>query len=323
MKFKINGLIILQVLLSNLLYGQTEDLTKYLPQVRAVNKFLSALPDIDISTTEKLAKARAMFSIPVKTVLTAQNRVINNVRIRIFRPDSVRAVVLEIHGGGWCMGSPEQDDGPNDVMARTCKVAVVSVDYRLSPEHVYPAQADDCETILTWLLKNTRSEFGTDKIILSGESAGSQLAIVILIRLRNKQETIKNVIGLSLFYGCYDLSGTPSNRQNTAAITLRKKERTQVLEKTFPNKSPEELRDSSISPLFANLDGLPPAIFSVGALDPLIDDSKFMATRWESAGNQTILKVYPECPHIFNKFQTQMAGAANRIVYKWIDNLLK
>ena len=186
------------------------------------------------------------------------------------------------------MGSPGQDDGQNDLMARTCKVAVVSIDYRLAPENPYPAQVDDCETILTWLLKNSRAEFGTDKIILSGESAGSQLAVVTLIRLRNKQADIKNVIGLSLFYGCYDISGTPSNRQSTASITLRKKERTQVLEKVFPGKSPEELRDSSLSPLFASLNGLPPAIFSVGALDPLIDDSKFMAARWESAGNQTI-----------------------------------
>jgi acetyl esterase len=323
MKFKINLLLILQFLLAGLLFGQTEDLTKYLPEVRAVNKFVSGFPDLDISTPENLAKARAMFANTVKTVLTGQNRVINNVSVRVFRPDTVRAVVLEIHGGGWCLGSAEQDDGPNDAMARACKVAVVSVNYRLSPENAYPAQADDCETILAWLLKNSKSEFGTEKIILSGESAGAHLATVILIRLRNKQENIKNVIGLSLFYGCYDLSLTPSARQNTSVITLRRKEGIQMLAKTFPNKSPEQLRDSTLSPLFANLGGLPPAFFSVGTLDPLIDDSKFMAARWESAGNQTILRVYPECPHIFNRLQTQMGNIANNNVYKWMDSLLK
>jgi acetyl esterase/lipase len=261
---------------------------------------------------EKLAKSRALFPNMMKVVLTPHDKVIENIRVRSFRPDTIRAVVMQIHGGGGFIGSPEQDDGINDAMARSCKVAVVSVAYRLLPEHPYPAQADDCETILKWLLKNSKSEFGVDKIILSGESAGAYLATVVVIRLRNKQEDIKNVVGLSLFYGVYDLSGTPSNRSDTSKIILTKKLRIQFAEKSFPTKTPEQLRDSTFSPLFANLGGLPPAIFIVGAIDPIIDDSKFMAARWQSAGNQTILKVYPESPHSFNRFPTQIARASKQ-----------
>jgi acetyl esterase len=324
MKLKKIYQLILLVFASNLSFGQSEDLTKYLPEVRAINKVAAALPQFDLSTPEKIAKSRTLFYTPVKTVLTPQNRVVQNISIRIFRPDTMRAVVMDIHGGGFCVGSAKEDDQQNDVLARTCKVAVVSIDYRLSPENPYPAQVDDCETILTWLLKNSKSEFGVEKIIISGESAGSNLATLILIRLRDKQVNIKNVVGLNLFYGGYDLSGTPSSRQyDSNAIFISKRVLNQFFEKTFPNKSLEQLRDPTISPLFANLNALPPALFSVGDLDPLLDDSKFMASRWESTGNQTILKIYPECPHAFNKLPTQMANVANNNVYKWINNLLR
>jgi len=323
MKFKLSLLLILSLFISCFSFGQGEDFTKYLPEARAFNKIAAGFPEIDISTPEKLSKSRPLFPNMTKIVLAPANRVIENVRVRIYRPDTIRAVVLQMHGGGGFLGSPEQDDGINDDMARSCKVAVVSVAYRLAPEHPYPAQTDDCETILKWLLKNSKSEFGVDKIILSGESAGAYLATAIVIRLRNKQEDIRNVVGLSLFYGVYDLSGTPSNRSDTSRIILTKKLRAQFTEKSFPAKNPEQLRDSTYSPLFANLGGLPPAIFSVGAIDPIVDDSKFMAARWQSAGNQTVLKVYPESPHSFNRFPTQMARMANNTVYEWIDTLLK
>ena len=323
MKFKTSPLLILATVWSVLSTGQEGDLTKYLPEVRAFNKVAATLPELDVSTPQNLSKTRALFPNTTKILLTPENRMIENTRVRIFRPETIRAVVLQIHGGGFCFGSPEQDDGINDAMARACKVAVVSVAYRLAPEHAYPAQVDDCETILTWLLKNSKSEFGVNQIILSGESAGSYLAAAILLRIRNKKVDFKNVIGLSLFYGSYDLSGTPSLRQDTSKILITKKFIAQLKQTIFPTQTPEQLRDSTISPLFATLTGLPPAIFSVGSLDPLIDDTEFMAARWKSAGNQITLKVYPECPHSFNRFPTQMAAIANDTVYKWIDDLLK
>ena len=324
MKHKKSYQIILLFFVYNLSFAQSEDLTKYLPEVRAINKVAATLPQFDLSTPEKIVKSRVLFYKPVKTVLTPRDSVIDNISVRIFRPDTILAVVMEIHGGGWCVGSAKEDDQQNDVLARTCKVAVISVDYRLSPENVYPAQVDDCENILLWLLKNVRSRFGVEKIILSGESAGANLATLILIRSRNKQVNIKNIIGLNLFYGAFDISGTPSSRlSDTYAIFISKKVLHQFYEKTFPNKSLEQLRDPTISPLFANLNGLPPALFSVGGLDPLLDDSRFMASRWESSGNQSILKIYPECPHAFNKLPTKMANVANNNVYKWINDLLR
>lgn len=323
-KSKILACLFLTFSVSNSSFCQTEDFSKYLPEVREVNKVVSGFPELDISTIEKLLKFRAMPSNPSKTTLTPQNKIMGKVRVRIFRPDTIKAVVMEIHGGGWCLGTLEGNDKQNDELARTCQVAVVSIDYRLTPENAYPACVDDCETVLAYLLNNSKSEFGTDKIILTGESAGAHLAVTALLRLKNKQVNIKNVRGLNLFYGVYDISQTPSSRQITSnSIMLTKNVLAQFYSWAFPNKNSEQLRDPSFSPLYDNLQNLPPAFFSVGALDPLLDDSKFMASRWESAGNKAILTVYPECPHNFNRFNTQMANIANAKVYDWINSLIK
>src|ERR1043165_2348735 len=127
MKFKTSPFLVLATIWSILSFGQNEDLTKYLSEVRAFNKVAATLPELDVSTPQNLSKTRALFPNTAKILLTPENRMIENIRLRIFRPDTIRAVVLQIHGGGFCIGSPEQDDGINDAMARACKVAVVSV----------------------------------------------------------------------------------------------------------------------------------------------------------------------------------------------------
>ena len=78
----------------------------------------------------------------------------------------------------------------------------------------------------------------------------------------------------------------------------------------LPGTTDEERRAPEISPLYADLSGLPPALFTVGALDPLIDDSLFMAARWEAAGNEATLRVYPESVHGFIRFPTAITMLA-------------
>ena len=120
--------------------------------------------------------------------------------------------MLDIHGGGWCEGSALSDAQANDAMARTCKVAVVSVDYRLAPENPFPACIYDCEAAAKWLLNNCKTEFGTDKIFISGGSAGGHLAAVTTLYVRDSLHAIDKVKGVNLVYGVYDLGSTPSHR---------------------------------------------------------------------------------------------------------------
>ena len=132
-----------------------------------------------------------------------------SISVRVFVPTQVHGVYLHIHGGGFALGEACISDQRNEAIARECDVAVVSVDYRLAPEHPYPAGPDDCEAAALWLIAQAQVEFGTDRLLIGGESAGGTLAVVTLLRLRDRHG-FRGFSAANLVFGVYDLSGTPS-----------------------------------------------------------------------------------------------------------------
>lgn len=300
--------------------------SSYLPEVRAFNKQLAQMPQgASVLTPEGLAAARnpMMPGNSSKTQLQPSVKYIpgpgGDLPLRIFKPAAIRAVVLQIHGGGWSLGTAASDDIQNDIMARTCNVAVVSVDYRLAPEHPFPACIDDCKAAAKWLVQNAMKEFGTDRLFISGASAGGHLSAVTTLYIRDSLQAIDKVKGVNLIYGCFDLSRTPSCRMATdSTLFLTRKYLDDTYELVFHGFSNEQLRNPHYSPLYADLRHLPPALFTIGTADPLVDDTYFMEARWRLAGNKTFLAVYPESPHAFNFFPSQMARAANEKMFQWI-----
>jgi acetyl esterase len=237
---------------------------------------------------------------------------------RVIRPDQVRAAYLDIHGGAWMIGSPRMDDVENDALARECGVATISIDYRMAPEHRLADAMDDCEAAALWLLDHARPDFGADELLIGGGSAGAHLAAMTLIRLRDRHGAANRFLGANLVYGCFDLSGTPSSRRRRVdSWVLRPALFDAVHQYVLDSQDPEALRDPSISPLYADLAGLVPALFTVGTLDPLLDDSLFMAARWQIAGNPAELAVYPESEHGFTGMPTGMARAAQARQQTW------
>ncbi len=307
-----------------------EDYSGYLPEVRNFNKMLSQFPQSGtILTKEGLEKSRQSMKAFIKTKAILKPSIKNiqgpagNIPLTIFKPDTIRGIVLDIHGGGWYQGSPENDAQFNDELARTSKVAVVSVDYRLAPENPFPACIEDCKAAAKWLITNAEKEFGTDKIFLSGGSAGGHLAAVTTLYIRDSLKAIEKVKGANFIYRVYDLSRTPSYRLATDSSFLSKKAMDEIFQLVFNGWSTEKLQQPQYSPLYADLHGLPPALFTVGAADPLADDTYFMEARWRAAGNKTYLAVYPESPHGVDIFPTQMAKLAKHKMYQWIKELCK
>jgi acetyl esterase/lipase len=304
-----------------------EDYSAYLPGQVAFNKQLSHMPPTpSLLTKEGLAAARKSTFFTPPLVLQPAVKTIKgpggDLQLRIFKPDTIRGVVLDIHGGGWSLGTAASMDPMNDVMARTCKVAVVSVDYRLAPEYAFPACIEDCKAAAKWLVNNSKKEFGTDKLFISGGSAGAHLTALTTIYVRDSLHAIDHVKGVNLIYGCYDLGRTPSCRKSTdSTIILNKKYMDETFELVFHGWRTDQLQQPQYSPLYADLKNLPPALFTVGTADPLIDDTYFMEVRWRLAGNKTFLAVYPECPHGFNFFPTRLATLANKKMYEWISQL--
>jgi acetyl esterase/lipase len=233
------------------------------------------------------------------------------VPIRIVAPERPAAVYLHIHGGGWTLGAADQQDQLLTTLADQAGVAAVSVDYRLAPEDPYPAGADDCEAAACWLVEHAAHRFGTDRLLIGGESAGAHLSALTLLRLRDRHGAAGAFIGANLVFGAFDLSLTPSARRwGERNLILSTPIVEWFTDQFLPGWTPEQRRDPSVSPLYADLHGLPPALFTVGTLDPLLDDSLFMAARWEAAGNAADLLVYPESPHAFNAFPSAIARHA-------------
>jgi acetyl esterase/lipase len=232
-------------------------------------------------------------------------------------------VYLHLHGGGMTLGSARGMDTRNWGLAQACGVAVVSVDYRLAPEHPFPAGPDDCEAAALWLVEHAAAEFGTDRLLVGGESAGAYLSALTMLRLRDRLGEPPPFLGVDLCYGAFDLSGTPS----TVLLRGKVPYATEHGERTnrrhyLGDRSDAEVRDPAISPLYADLHDLPPMLLSVGTADWLLDDSLFFAARLEAAGNAVELAVYPEAPHGIDGAPTKMGEVCRQRIYDFLRDRL-
>jgi acetyl esterase/lipase len=226
------------------------------------------------------------------------------VPVRTFRVDQPRGTYLQIHGGAMLFGAPHMDDDTNEAISQGLGVDVVSVDYRLAPEDPFPAGADDCFAVAAALL-----EAGERRMVIGGESAGGTHSATTVLRLRDAG-LLDGVLGVNFEYGLYDLSATPSLRgvrPSDLADAIDTEGHVDVLDAYLPGRSPEEQRDPACSPLYADLTGLPPAHFTVGLADHLLDDTLFMAARWQAWGNEAELAVYPDAIHGFLRWPTTLA----------------
>lgn len=228
--------------------------------------------------------------------------------LRIIAPENPSGIYLHFHGGGWVLGSPQEQDPRMERIVDNCNLACVSVDYRLAPENPYPAGPDDCETAALWLVEHAKKRFGTDHMMIGGESAGAHLSVVTLLRLRDRHQ-IQPFSGANLVAGCYDLNMTPSARNwGTEKLILNTRDITKFRECFVP--ADQDRFDPDISPLYADLSQMPPALFTVGTRDPLLDDTLFMSTRWLGAGRKTETAIYPGGAHVFMAFPGEISTAS-------------
>lgn len=284
-----------------------DELEAMRPKLRQeADAFLASFPaapdDPALSVSERVAAHRERRLTTVAPSENAVDRTISGaagpIRLRTFVPDEVDAVLLHIHGGGFVAGEPELTDLLHEILSKELNLAFVSVDYRLAPEHPYPAGPDDCEAAAVWLLEHAEAEYGSARLLIGGESAGAHLSVCTLLRMRDRHDAIARFLGANLVFGVYDVSATPSQRGVRERPDILTLEGMRFFMECFtPGMSPEERRDPDISPLYADLHDLPPALFTVGADDHLVDDTLFLADRWQLAGNRAERLVYPEGPH--------------------------
>ena len=217
--------------------------------------------------------------------------------LRLFTPPCIQGVFLFIHGGGWVAGGAALQDEFLDFIAREVNLAIVSVEYRLAPEYPHPIPLDDCEMAAVWLIEEGKKEFGTDRFFIGGSSAGAHLAVLTLLRLKVKN-LLPSFKAACLINGLYDLQMTPSARNwGKSELILS----TPIIKKCIDYYLPTNMNrsDPTISPLYADLTGMPRALFLSGTADPLLDDTLFMFMRWISSGSEAELALFPGGIHGF------------------------
>jgi acetyl esterase len=300
------------------------------PETRAFNEQLAAmLKDLPPNYTRKPQEIRdaresgqGIFG-PIQLVDEARPTNLpgrdGDVPVRIFVPEKVNGVYLQIHGGGWVLGRAHHADIRNWHIARHCSLAVVSVDYRLAPEHPYPAGPNDCEDAAAWLVENAKSEFGSDNLVIGGESAGAHLAAVTLLRMRDRHG-YRGFRGASFVYGVFDLQLAPTAATWGDREFILSTPTIQWFVDSFV--PPGVRRNPDVSPIFADLSGMPPALFTVGTMDPLLDDTLFMYMRYIAAGNEAELAVYPGGAHGFNAFPIPLGQQANARIDQFLASVV-
>jgi acetyl esterase len=234
----------------------------------------------------------------------------DGLRIRIYRPTSaaVLPVVVFFHGGGWVMGSIESHDVYCRQLARASGWAVVSVDYRLAPEHKFPAGLEDAFAATRWVAEHA-GEIGVDerRIAVAGDSAGGNLAAAVALLARDQGGP--PLTFQLLMYPVLDYYfDTPSYRENATGYHLTCAAMIWAWEHYLDR--PEDGQLPYASPLRAeDLSGLPAALIMTAEYDPLRDEGEAYAQRLDAAGVPVTLKRYDGLIHGFARRTNALARA--------------
>lgn len=310
----------------------SEDLEPLRAEARAASDaalpfFASLMGPEDMPPAERLILQRAQYDKlrkPLDGPLTEMTEMtIAGRRCRVFVPDRRPiGLYLQIHGGGWSLGAPEDGDADNLRRCRELGLVVVSPQYRLAPEHPFPAAYEDLMGVVKWLLDNADDEWNVGRrMVLGGGSAGANLAAGAVLRIRDELNAVDRVAGMNLVVGVFDLTRTPSFRgiRSSSGTDLLDAPLAKMQVDNFVRAlSDDQRRDPAVSPMYADLRNMPRALVSAGHDDHCLDDSLFFAQRLAAAGNRVDLRVYPDSGHNFTGLPTAMAARHAAVVDEYL-----
>lgn len=287
---------------------------KFHPDMQAMFDARAAVPiPADLAGERRAWDEYArLLSRPHPESMQVQDRALptaaGDVPVRIYWPGGRRhpsPCVVYYHGGGFIKGGLDGSDGNAWGMAEQTGAVVVSVDYRLAPEHKYPAAFDDCFACLEWVVENAgRLDIDPARIAVSGDSAGGNLAAAVALAARDRggprivaQALIYPVTGLPPEGGSYD--------ENSDAPGLTTSSMARYNELYFPEP---DIRDPYARPVLADdFSRLPPAFIHTAEHDPLRDDGEVYAAKLNAAGTPAIYRCAAGMIHGF--YRARFSGA--------------
>jgi len=204
--------------------------------------------------------------------------------------------VLYLHGGGYVVGSIKTHRDLMGRVSRAAKARVLGLDYRLAPEHPFPAAVDDSVAAYRWMLQQNLKP---SRIAVAGDSAGGGLVIAALVAIRDAKLPMPGAgVCLSPWIDLEGFGESMKTREHANPVVSRDM-LTQMAAAYLGGK---DARTPLAAPLYADLKGLPPLLIQVGDAETLLDDSNRLAQRARAAGVQVKLEVWPEMIHVFQLF---------------------
>jgi len=234
---------------------------------------------------------------------------VTGIPIRTYRPSAGPApTAVYFHGGGWMTGSIASHDFLVRKFARESGLVFVSVDYRLAPEHPFPAGLDDCLAATAWVAEHIHDYGGlAGQLAVAGDSSGGNLAAVVARRFRDQGRHLSAQL---LLYPVIDSAGDyPSRHQNGSGYLLTLDDIATSAQNYVGNR-PELLGSADVAPIRAtDLSGLAPAVIGVAHHDPLRDEGLAYAYKLAAAGVDVFAENYAGMIHTFASFYAISAGA--------------
>ena len=295
------------------------------PEVRALLEFMDAQGAPPLETQDpiearnaRLEPMKALGGEPVPLARVEDMSIpgpAGDIPVRLYAAghDGLRPALIYFHGGGFVFGNLDTHDAVCRALAKESGAVLISVDYRLSPEHKFPAAVEDSYAATKWVAANAeRLGIDVHRIAVGGDSAGGNLATVIAMRCRDAGGP---ALALQLLlYPVTDMSSfeTASHRELGEGYFL-----TRAAMEWFSGHylaSADQKRNPEVSPLLApDLSGLPPAVVITAEFDPLRDEGEAYAARLQQAGVSVTAKRYPGMIHGFISMHGMLAGGRTAI----------
>jgi len=266
----------------------------------------SAFPaDIDVSEQRRLLR-ELLSAQPLPAEVTVTAAALGGVPTAEITIDGIepRHVVLYFHGGVYVLGDAFQAAALAAQIGRRTRAKVISVDYRLAPEHPYPAAVDDALAAYQALLDDGTAPSG---IAFAGESAGGGLAVATLVNARDHGLPLPAAAFVMSPYADLTLAGTTMDTKREADPLLS---RENLQARVTDYTSGHDAALGLISPIFADLSGLPPLIIQAGTHEVLLDDAVRLARQAATADVEVTLDITPGVPHVFQAYYPILDEAA-------------
>jgi epsilon-lactone hydrolase len=279
--------------------------------IDAVRAHLAKLPPSDSLTT---AERRAQYEKAEKVFPTPPDVKVERVNAPAapaewLRPPSAEPgrVVLYLHGGGYVIGSPRSHRHLAAAIATAAGASALLLDYRLAPEHPYPAAVEDATAAYRWLLDQA---IAPERIVIAGDSAGGGLTVATLLALREARVPLP--AGGVCISPWVDLTcGSASYATKADADPIVRRAGVEQMAQAYLGATPP--RTPLASPLFADLRGLPPLLIHVGSDEVLLDDAVQLAERARAAGVDASIEVYERMIHVWHWFLPMLDEAQTAV----------